>query len=137
MKKIFTALTLTVLLCSCAYAYNLSGDTYIIESYSDFTTLMQDTSITASGKYFLLSRDIQLAGYSNWPGIGTEDDPFNGHFDGGGHTIYVNIQPLPGLSSTYRPIAENRALFTHIKTTSGYAVRNLKVEGSVRVYNAG
>ena len=143
MMKKFALMSVLVMLCaSCAYAdYTAKGyggtsstDAYPIETIAELRQLAGNAS---DDKYYRLSNDIQLAAESTWPGIGTMDSPFKGHFDGDGHTIYVNIWPLPGRASTYTPILTDRALFGYIDTDSDYAVRNLKVEGSVRGYNAG
>ena len=39
-----------------------------------------------AGLYFALSNDIDLEGY-NWTPIGSSYNPFQGHFDGRGHTV--------------------------------------------------
>lgn len=132
---------IAVMICaSVSYAYSGSGsstDPYVIESYSDFVYLMQGSEATSStGNYFKLSCDIQLAGYSNWEPAGTLDTPFTGHFDGQGHTIYINIAPLPLTTGSYIRMTYDRSLFGIIES-NGDAVVNLDVEGIARGYNAG
>jgi len=122
---------MVVLWASCAWSA-----TYTINSYADFRNYMLNATYTSStSNTFILNSDIQLAGYSNWPGIGSTASPFRGHFNGNGHTIYVNIKPLPPTGSSYLPITENRALFVNVG--SGSVIENLHVEGSVQGYNAG
>lgn len=144
-RKFLLALMMIAVCASCSQAdYTSTGsgeadDPYIISTIDDLEVLAENPS---ANKYYKLSNDIQLAGYSNFPGIGsTTTEAFTGHFDGNGHTIYVNIAPLPpennGGTMTYIPITYNRALFGYVNTTSDYAIKNLKVEGSVRGYNAG
>lgn len=130
-RKFAAMIVMVLLLASSAW-----GDTYTINSYADFRTYMLNSTYTSStSSIFVLNTDIQLAGYSNWPGIGSSSSPFRGHFDGNGHTIYVNIRPLPPTGSSYKPIAEDRALFVNVG--NGAVIDNLHVEGSVKGYNAG
>ncbi len=143
-RKIVLSLVMIVMCASCSWAYSTtahtgeSNDAYIISSIADLQQLAGSPNVD---KYYKLSNDIQLAGYSNFPGIGSSSRKFTGHFDGNAHTIYVNIAPLAPETSgdeiTYIPIAENRALFGYVNTTSDYAIKNLKVEGTVKGYNAG
>ena len=141
-RKLVLAFMMIVMCASCSAAYDTdthSGDVedpYIISTVDDLYQLAYNAD---EGMYYRLSNDIQLAGYSNFPGIGSAiAAPFTGHFDGNGHTIYVNIAPLPGNDDNgYEPITYDRALFGCIDTETDYAVKNLKVEGSVRGYNAG
>ena len=144
-RKFLLALMMIAVCASCSRAdYTSTGsgeadDPYIISTIDD---LYQLAASPTADKYYKLSNDIQLAGYSYFPGIGSsETEAFTGHFDGNGHTIYVNRAPLHpennGGTMTYIPITYNRALFGYVNTTSDYAIKNLKVEGSVRGYNAG
>ena len=132
---------MTVILSSSSYAFTsgtgtTSADPCIITTIADLEELAASPN---TGRYYKLSRDIQLAGYSDFAGIGTSSRPFTGHFDGSGHTIYVNIQPLTGsYAMSFDRITYDRALFTYVNTTTeDYAVKDLKVEGSVRGYNGG
>ena len=112
---------------SCAW-----GAAYNINSDADFRTYMlNDTYTSNASSVFNLNTDIQLAGYSNWPGVET----FRGRFNGNGHTIFVNIKPLPPTGSSYVPIANDRAIFLNVE--EGAVIENLHVEGSVHGYNAG
>lgn len=132
IRKLGLALVLVTALAAGAF-----GDTYVINSYSDFVKYMTGNEATASpGNTFILSRDIQLAGYSNWEPAGTLDTPFTGHFDGRGHIVYVNIQPLPAVFGEYIKLTYDRSLFG-VVSSDGDAIVNLNVEGTVRGYNAG
>ena len=140
IKKTVLALVLVMALAGSSWPYTGTGsssDPYIINTYSDFRTLMQGAAATASdGKYFKLSCDIQLSGYSNWEPAGTLDNPFTGHFDGQGHIIYINIQPLPVVLGEYIKLTYDRSLFG-VVDSDGDAIVSLDVEGVVRGYNAG
>lgn len=49
-----------------------------------------------SGKYFEMTKDIDLSGIENWTPIGTKDKPFAGVFDGKNHKIVgLKINSLP------------------------------------------
>ncbi|MBQ7154148.1 MAG: putative Ig domain-containing protein [Synergistaceae bacterium] len=128
----FALVVVMLLACvSCAF-----GATYNISSYEQFRTYMLDETYTSdASSVFVLNTDIQLAGYSNWPGIGSSASPFRGRFNGNGHKIYVNIHPLPPTGASYKPIASDRALFVYVGENA--LIENLKVEGSVYGYNAG
>ena len=67
-----------------------SGTDYVIRSAADLGYLAyvyrQGNGESFAGKTFLLSNDISLSGHYMLP-IGTKDNPFNGIFDGQGHTI--------------------------------------------------
>ena len=140
IKKTVLALVLVMALAGSSWPYTGTGsssDPYIINTYSDFRTLMQGAAATASdGKYFKLSCDIQLSGYTNWEPAGTLDNPFTGHFDGQGHIIYINIQPLPVVLGEYIKLTYDRSLFG-VVDSDGDAIVSLDVEGVVRGYNAG
>ena len=70
---------------------------------------------------------------------------FNGHFDGGGHTVYIKLNPIPDVSSYTYYISsnmrvthsftyyQNSSLFGAIENddSSEYAVKNLNVGGSI------
>ena len=92
-------------------------------------------STLVEGGYFKLTKDIDLTSYTDWVSIGGKTrfggDPsfFTGHFDGGGHTIKVNISKVQ-LTTDDIPLFECYcALFGVI--TDGGSVKNLNVEGSV------
>ena len=120
--------------CACAYSGSgTSSNPYVIESYSDFITLMTNSNRAA---YFKLSCDIQLSGYGNWEPVGTSSSPFTGKFDGQGHTIYINIGLLPVVVDEYDKLTYDRSLFG-VVASNGDAIVSLDVEGKVYGYNAG
>ena len=72
---------------------------YLIEDEEDLYKLATDVNngTTYSGFYFVLSKDIDISGYANWPGIGNGTRYFAGSFNGKGH----KISGLQGTGSTY------------------------------------
>lgn len=63
------------------------NDPYLVGSTADlFAVSLSASSDSLTGKYFRLTNDINLYGYV-WTPIGTSSYPFQGFFDGGGHTI--------------------------------------------------
>lgn len=94
-------------------------DPYLISSKADMQTLASTVS-SSSGKYYLLTNDITTAVTTV---IGTSStDPFLGTFDGGGHTVSINIGV--GSSSAF-----NRGVFGYINNAT---IKNLKVTGSIQ-----
>ncbi len=93
----------------------LENDPYIISTADDLDELAYVISRgqSCSGVYFKLTDDIT---YNNTK-IGTESCPFSGIFDGGGHTITVNIA-----DGSYT------GLFASL---NGATVKNLKIKGTV------
>ncbi|MBQ7490591.1 MAG: T9SS type A sorting domain-containing protein [Bacteroidales bacterium] len=76
---------------------------YIIESAANLCYLADqvNSGTTFSGKYFLLTRDIDINNCT-WPAIGsTSSTSFRGHFDGGGHKISNMDILLNGNINTY------------------------------------
>ncbi len=141
-RKLAAAFALVMALAGISWPYTGTGtsaDPYIINTYADFRTLMQGAAPTAAdGKYFKLSCDIQLSGISDWEPAGTLSAPFTGHFDGQGHIIYINLQPLPVsvTQANYIRLTYDRSLFG-VVDSDGDAIVSLDVEGVVRGYNAG
>lgn len=83
-------------------------------------------------KYYRLTADIDLSSYTDWTPIGPDEDswnysktPFNGVFDGGNHTITLNIA---------RTNQNYTGLFGVV---NGGTIKNLKVKGKVRMSNSG
>lgn len=62
---------------------------YLITSVEDLKQLATDVNGGAnySGKYFEMTKDIDLSGIENWTPIGTIGKPFAGVFDGKDHKI--------------------------------------------------
>ncbi|MBQ9433670.1 MAG: hypothetical protein IJU26_05580, partial [Synergistaceae bacterium] len=91
----------------------------IIDSISAFTNFYEKVNadvLYAADMYYKLTIDLDISELNCKP-IGTEANPFTGHFDGNGHTIITD---------------NDAALFGTIKTASGYAVKNLNVIGNVK-----
>ncbi len=62
---------------------------YIISSAEEFALmaeLVNQGNSAYIGSYFALGADINL-GYNNWTPVGTEEYPFNAHFDGNGYSV--------------------------------------------------
>ena len=134
----FSMVMLIVLaVCSCAFAeyYNeghmgTETDPYVIDTNADLVMLRDrvNAGSESEDKYYRLTQNLTLSQYTDWEPIGTEKNPFTGHFDGNNLAIQININKswkeagLFGIVST----AENT-----------YAVKNLGVSGSVRGKNAG
>ena len=71
---------------------------YLITSVEDLKQLATDVNAGTdySGKYFEMTKDIDLSGIENWTPIGTKDKPFMGVFDGKNHKIVgLKINSLP------------------------------------------
>ena len=113
------------------------ADAYIIDSITDMVEFKDRVNNGQEGKglYYRLANDLNLEQYTDWSPIGRKYGVFTGHFDGNGKTIKVNLQPTPsinyggGLYSGY--VSYGTALFGVVDTTSGYAIKNLNVSGSV------
>ena len=136
IRKFALVLVILCVIAGSACAYSGSGTSaspYVIESYSDFTTLMTNSNRAA---YFKLSCDIQLSGYGDWEPVGTSSSPFTGQFDGQGHTIYIDIGLLPVVVGEYVKLTYDRSLFGVVES-DGDAIVSLDVEGKVFGYNAG
>ena len=76
-------------------------------------------------KYFRLTQDLDITSDTSWTPIGSSSTPFNGVFDGGGHTIKVLMSTSvsrSGDASTYT------GLFGYIEDGT---IKNLHVKGKV------
>ena len=108
----------------------LISDKETMEAFRYYINEMNNTSNGGKDKYFKLTADIDLEGNDDdqWTPIGSSRSPFQGTFDGNGHTIsglYIN-----------RPTT-HQGLFS--KVGEGGTVKNLTVDGTVvaRAYSAG
>jgi hypothetical protein len=111
-----------------AYATNSTGTVYgddetfiinsmtTISSCAEFEAIDTDTN-TLDGKY-LLANDLDCSSRNENIMIG-ESNPFTGIFDGGGHTITINMHDV---NTSYL------ALFSQ---TDGATISNLNIAGSV------
>lgn len=137
-KKLLLAIVTLMLTASGSYAwYHGSGtenDPYIIADQSDFGYFRRrvNNNNDGSGKYYALSNDIQITSHIHSAPVGMADNPFTGHFDGRGHTIYIKILPLNEDDANL--LTYYRAPFGYINTADGYAVKNLHVGGYAEGY---
>ena len=80
---------------------------------------------TYAGKYFVLANNIDLNGQT-WTPIGKYNRPFQGIFDGTGHTITNAIISLPSTSPTS---IESYGLFGALGSGNTYAkIKNLQID---------
>ena len=65
---------------------------YIISSAEDLIALKDrvNDGEEPSGKYYVLTSDIDLTAEPDWESIGNYYNSFTGHFDGQDHTIMMN-----------------------------------------------
>ncbi|MBR4196321.1 MAG: putative Ig domain-containing protein [Synergistaceae bacterium] len=133
MKK-YIALFMVVCLvsfCPCAWAdywneghSGTEADPYVIDTNADLSAMRDRVNAgTESGDmYYRLTQNLNISSITDWESIGTDDNPFTGHFDGNGKSIHVNID---------REGSNIAALFGTIATPGGYAVQGLTVSGSL------
>ncbi len=108
------------------YYEKTTGDTwedaYVMGSYSDFMNLLErfSSGSESAGKYYAIDADIDMSNAANFQSIGSESNPFRGHFNGNGKTITIpaNVKGLFGLVET-----------------DGVAVQNLNVQTAPSLYN--
>ena len=139
MKKFLCSALLVALmvsLASCTWAeyYNEGNDgsseekAYIIDSVDDLLTLRNRVNflLEPAGKYYKLDfqeKSVDLTGYKDWTLIGNvfRTNAFKGHFDGNDHTVIMNVSSEKAMIS----------LFGFVETTTGYAIKNLNVQGTL------
>ena len=105
--------------------------TYTISNEAELTKLL--TMVNTNGKStqgvnFVLSGDIYMTS-TNWAGIGTTSNMFQGIFDGNGYTIYG----LTGSNGLFGNVKGNQGTVTdvHSITPATYGViKNVCVEGA-------
>lgn len=85
-------------------------------TWRQFAGLLKLGMLNTDGKYFRLTNDISVSTM-----MGTESRPFNGVFDGGGHTLKFDYDEAP----------ETCAPFRYVGTA---AIRHLRVRGEIRAY---
>lgn len=119
------------------------SDPYLIENAQQLAwlvyTINWDYSHWASGKYFLLTTDIDLGGNANnqWIPIGAGpsvagDKYFNGVFDGGFHEItglYIDSNNAVNDNNSKWWVSDYVGFFTELGTNA--VVKNLYLEGSI------
>ena len=120
MKKTLLNLCLTALLSvvsTAAWALSDLNGVYQISSAADleeFAVLVNDGNVYANA---VLTADIDRG--IDGTMIGTDTNPYQGTFEGAGHTIKINMFPEE----------MNAALFRY--TGFGAVIQNLKVEGTI------
>ena len=90
---------------------------YLIQNTTDWTKLFLDVAlgeVDYTGKVFRLTQDIDCGGMC----VGTDEHPFNGIFDGDGHTLTLNVgreyNPSDKALSPFYRVSE--ATFRHLHT---------------------
>ncbi len=107
------------------------GDTeetpILIESADDLFELSNQVKDgdSKSGKYFKLTKDIDLSKFSSWQPIGNPQSPFMGHFDG-------NKKTIKSMTIQETDISSNNTIGLFGSVKSGY-LKNLTVEGSINI----
>ncbi len=131
LRKICSIIIVTLVLSSIALGYSggegTEGSPYLISSAADIESLGNTTADW--GKYFEVTQDIDLAGYSNIR-IGTSSIPFSGYFDGSGKTIS---------NYTFTNAVDYGALFGYINASAvieGVKMTNVSVNTGSGKYAA-
>ena len=132
------ALCASVALCGPARAaYWTEGNdglteatAYVIDSIEDLRELRDNVNAGTEprDRYYRLASDFNMTQETDWVPIGNVDHPFEGHFDGAGKTLHVDITRT---GSNSRLGNDYAALFGYLAPASGYAVKGLNVDGSV------
>ena len=120
MKKILLSIV-------CLLAVTVKAAEISVGSQAELAALAGSTH---EGDVITLTADIALT-FDNdtyWTPIGTFSTPFEGTFDGGGHTI-------SGISIDYGSKAELAGLFGYVGTKG--VVRNVTVSGNNYIYSNG
>ncbi|MBR1438810.1 MAG: putative Ig domain-containing protein, partial [Synergistaceae bacterium] len=99
------------------------ADPYEIDTNADLVSLRDrvNAGTEAADMYYKLTQNLTISQYTNWQAIGTDQNPFKGHFDGNSLAIHINIQNT-----------SPAGLFGTVSTVDDYAVRNLAVSGNVK-----
>ncbi len=141
MKKFFLAILIVLSFASFSsawyYGSGTEADPYVINNEDDFSYFKYrvNNGLDADGSYYVLSSDLQLSSMTRQAPVGLSGKRFTGHFDGNNHIIYVKIRPLE--EDNPNLLSFDRALFGYVETEDDYAVKNLRVGGSVEGYLAG
>ena len=106
---------------------------YLIDSIDDLKLLRDrvNAGTEPENRYYRLEIDMNLTQETSWEPIGYVN-PFKGHFDGNGHTIYLNISRTSSWRDGYFDrYTDNHlaGLFGNIAST-GYAVKNLNINAT-------
>ncbi len=111
-----------------------AADPYVIDTNADLVMLRDRVNAgTESGdKYYRLTQNLTLSQYTDWEPIGTERNPFTGHFDGNNLALQMNVTDREGFYAS-----NGNGLFGTVSTVEGYAVKNLTVGGTLKGKNVG
>ena len=96
-----------------------AAEPYLIESAADLDLLAQQKN--TDGVYYKLTCDLNLDGAERTNAVGTEENPFMGCFDGGGHRI-TNYKVVSSGGAAY-------GLFAYV--SGGGRIYNLGIENVI------
>ncbi len=137
MKKIVTLFTMLCIVFSMLGTFTVSakyeaGQVVFISDLAELEQLRDEVNSgsTYKGIYFYLHNDIDMSekygeGKEIWMPIGTAEHPFDGTFDGCGHTINLSVY------MDYDAVGTRGGLFGYTETNS--KIENLTVSGNVTV----
>lgn len=127
--------------------------TFIIDTPDKLKWLVTNVNSGAhdsEGQKYMLAIDIEVDPDAQWTPIGTTDNPFKGHFDGGGHTIAGTLKSQSnetqfdfgffgyvGLSTGEEASIRNLHVAADITPTGGSEVKRYYVGIVANVYNNG
>lgn len=100
-------------------------DPYLIKDEHDWSVLTNKVNVgTGANSYYKLAKDLNIAeGEPINTIIGTTTHPFRGHFDGGWHTLTININRTGLIYAAPFGVVD------------GATIENLKVAGTIRTDN--
>ena len=141
-KTLCALLACFVVLCgvsACRADYDNEGrdgfteaGAYLIDSIDDLKLLRDrvNAATEPENRYYRLEIDMNLTQETTWEPIGY-GNPFKGHFDGNGHTIYVNISRTSrSWDSDTNDYFSHRASVFGWVSSSGYGIKNLNVNAT-------
>ncbi|MBQ4431217.1 MAG: hypothetical protein II877_06910, partial [Synergistaceae bacterium] len=136
MKKCIALFMAVCLLgvCPCAWAdywneghSGTEADPYVIDTNADLEALRDRVNAgTESGdKYYKMTQNLNISQITDWESIGTDKNPFTGHFDGNNLAVQLNI-----VDKAYNATS---GLFGRVATADDtYAIKKLGVSGAVK-----
>ena len=97
------------------------SDPYVIGTSTELEALRDrvNAGTEEAGRYYKLTANLN----GNFITVGTDRNPFRGHFDGQNHEIEVSVESQGNFSG----------LFGTVSTEGSYAVRNLKIRFTGRL----
>ncbi len=117
---LLTAAFVALSIMNASESFALSGegteqDPYKISTEEDWNEFAGEVRTGNTGGYYRLTKDITIESP-----VGTEANPFTGHFDGASHTLTADISDTSN---------QGTAPFRYIQ---GAEIKDLKVDGTVR-----